>query len=497
MNVMPLPLAIVLAGCGPRIEIISDYELQLHVVAPPGLTLPEGSAPTLTLQHLDGRSERMPLEEGVRAEDAPPLARTALDLRLAHPDGDWWGVSRRLTMDGGAWDVALQVAPVDALHWRGTLQLGGLALGSGATLDTDGDLWLFGGAESMYAPTPSVVHGRIQRWRRDLDATDAAYVTDMPELAPSPSPRVWSTATLLPSGLIAVAGGRPAVSPQLEGAAQGFLFDPRGDDVGDTFVDVRGRSEHVATVAEAGLYLWGGYDEQGRADGLDLSLLTPDLQVLGPWEVYGPGDVGHAMADLGGWGWLVCGGLTTTAADVQTPRPGCARVQLNQTAEPVIQQVADIPDGGRAFHTLTPLDDGSALLLGGISRPLPTAGTAAATASAWRYVPDTGNGTWEAVTLQMEPRAGHVSYRLTDGRVMVLGGATAVPGHGAITPPPLADCELHIDPSTWTVTELAGCDGFGGFRPRAWHQPPFEAILVEGAGGQHRWGMVPVPSDPQ
>ncbi|WP_063043906.1 Kelch repeat-containing protein [Nocardia pseudovaccinii] len=100
---------------------------------------------------------------------------------------------------------------------------------------------------------------------------------------------------------------------------------------------------------------------------------------------------------------------------------------------------------GRAAHTATRLADGRVLVAGGYSL---RQGTFASTAEAAIY--DPVGDTWTATKPMNEARDTHRAVLLRDGRVLVIGGASAV-GAGSYTG--LALCEI-FDPHTgaWTPT---------------------------------------------
>jgi N-acetylneuraminic acid mutarotase len=96
----------------------------------------------------------------------------------------------------------------------------------------------------------------------------------------------------------------------------------------------------------------------------------------------------------------------------------------------------------RYAHTETLLSNGKVLVTGGVvSQPI-----TGILRSAELYDPSTG--TWAAASPMSVPRAGHTATLLTDGHVLVAGGADGTAGNAA------ADTAEIYDPvsGTWTAT---------------------------------------------
>lgn len=100
----------------------------------------------------------------------------------------------------------------------------------------------------------------------------------------------------------------------------------------------------------------------------------------------------------------------------------------------------------RANHTATQLPDGRVLVAGGVGAPT-SEFFANILASAELYDPSTGE--WSSTGAMSEIRVGHTATLLLDGTVLVAGGGSSSDGDGG----PLASAELY-DPGSgqWTVT---------------------------------------------
>jgi len=111
--------------------------------------------------------------------------------------------------------------------------------------------------------------------------------------------------------------------------------------------------------------------------------------------------------------------------------------------EPNTEQWQDGPPlAERARHTATLLSDGRVLVAGGETNSAETDATAALSSAA---IFDPATDEWQVVGDMLQPRAGHTSTLLADGRVLVAGGAGNAPA--------TASAEI-FDPATgsWSPT---------------------------------------------
>jgi N-acetylneuraminic acid mutarotase len=238
-----------------------------------------------------------------------------------------------------------------------------------------------------------------------------------PKVGPSPAPtsagwtatasmviaRSGHTATLLPDGKVLVAGGNTGVIAvpieQLD-ATDAFnvqssaeLYDPSTGTWSATGSMVAARSGHTA-------------------------MLLPDGKVL------------------------VAGGNTgvQSSAELYDPSTGTWTATGNMVT-------------ARSGHTATLLPDGKVLVAGGydVTTPPGIGGSPEIVAKAELYDPSTG--TWSATGSMSTARRDHTATRLTNGKVLVVGGyRNAIPGYDS-GPAPLNTAELY-DPRTrtWSAT---------------------------------------------
>jgi N-acetylneuraminic acid mutarotase len=112
-----------------------------------------------------------------------------------------------------------------------------------------------------------------------------------------------------------------------------------------------------------------------------------------------------------------------------------------------IQDPRDL--GERSSHTATPLSDGRVLVAGGATAALDDGSLVDPLAAARVYDPTTN--IWAAVGPMSTPRAGHTATLLNDGRVLVTGGISTTSEDQESTPA-LASAEIY-DPATrsWSL----------------------------------------------
>jgi hypothetical protein len=161
----------------------------------------------------------------------------------------------------------------------------------------------------------------------------------------------------------------------------------------------------------------------------------------------------------------------------------------------------------RSFHTATPLKDGRILLLGGVTQEtngtncVPTGGICrnlVATNTADIFDPTTGDFT-STQGVMAAPRAFHTATLMEDGKVLIVGGASAAQVNGAAPFPILpaqavTDIEL-FDPSSG-LFEAVGTDVARTFGSAVLVKAGTYAgaVLVTGGGAPLLWD-VPLPMD--
>jgi hypothetical protein len=214
--------------------------------------------------------------------------------------------------------------------------------------------------------------------------------------------RVDQTATLLPNGLVLIAGGvdRRGYSASAE------LYDPETGSWTPTGSLNVARSDHTATLLPDGKVLVAG----GVGNDLNLSasaeLYDP---TSGSWTLTGSLHTGrdnHTATLLPDGTVLVAGGLdgdfnVSTGAEVYDPASGAWAVTGNLNV-------------ARRNHTATLLPDGMVLVAGGFDIDF------SPSKSAELY--DPAGGSWTATSSLNNGRYFHTATLLPDGMVLVAGG---------------------------------------------------------------------------
>lgn len=241
-------------------------------------------------------------------------------------------------------------------------------------------------------------------------------------------PRFWHTATRLTDGRILLVGGSWATDDYLSDVD---IFDPVTGQTSRAAPLHTPRHFHTATLLFDGRVLVIGGGTIGSVSAYDAEVYDP---VADTWTVVSPqrlhGDLLTATLMKDGR-VLVVGGLGAGEhVDIFDPT-----TNTWGEAQPLPPQVL--------YHTAQLLEDGRVLVAGGVGvNNAPPAG-----GDAQLYDPRTD--TWTATGPMMTPRRilGE-SVRLSDGRVLVVGGALA----GDSVPPILASAEI-FDPAsnTWTA----------------------------------------------
>ncbi|WP_437570634.1 kelch repeat-containing protein [Sorangium sp. So ce542] len=290
--------------------------------------------------------------------------------------------------------------------------------------------------------------------------------------------RKGHTATLLPSGLVLVAGGFDDGS--IDETSTSFdsaeLYDPAADSWSFTGSMKQARARHTATLLSSGEVLVVGGDVESDHETVGVDLETAELYhpETGTWTDAAPMQLartGHTATLLRSGKVLVAGGgknafFTDSVelydpesdrwelmAPMDDPRAGHEATLLSngkvlvaggyyipgayataQLYDPEINQweFTAPMNHARSAPTMTPLSNGEVLVAGGWI------------ASAERYEPEAGS--WTLTSPMNLGRAGYSASRLPDGMVLFAGGLTDDSFY-------LSSAERY-DPATdtWTVT---------------------------------------------
>jgi hypothetical protein len=294
------------------------------------------------------------------------------------------------------------------------------------------------------------------------------------------------TATLLPSGLVVVAGGATAMNGAPIASAE--LYNPAAGTWSPTSSMSTPRFGHTATLLSNGMVLVVGGTNVAPPSGQTIPVLTSaELYnpVAGTWSPTGSmstGRSGHTATALENGFVLVEGGSGTTSAELYDPVAGTwfptgstSNAHYGETATllsngkvlvagsyglPLANHIDTSelydPAAGtwsatgsmstpRYFHTATLLSNGKVLVVGGSNTAL------LLTASTELYDPNTA--TWSSTGSLSIPRENHTATLLSNGTVLVAGGNSPLQQGINTFYPPVASTELY-DPveSIWTLS---------------------------------------------
>lgn len=241
------------------------------------------------------------------------------------------------------------------------------------------------------------------------------------------APRISHRAILLNDGRVMVIGGATRTGPY---DSVEFYNADAGTWLSDPFLGsweraaplLQPRAGHTTTLLDDGTLLIAG--GRARVDESDVGSLVGFISAV---EIYDPStgesraaaDMngsrgGHVAALLGDGRVLVAGGRRLSIDEEGSRSIGfVASVEIYDPVADTWTRAADM-DSPRWAHTITAMDDGSVLVVGGENED-------GKVASAERY--DPAADAWVEVSRMVDGRSGHSMEILPDGRLMVAGGS--------------------------------------------------------------------------
>lgn len=301
-----------------------------------------------------------------------------------------------------AWTLAARMGAPRVVH-TSTLLQSGQVLVAGGLEDVSSLGWVYFKSAELYDP-------EADTWTPAGEMMEA---------------RARFTATLLPSGLVLMAGGTNNES--LLNTAE--LFDPRTGASTATGSMTQARVGHTATLLPSGLVLVAGGDTE--APVLDSAeLYDPAIDRWTAAARMAHARTGHTATLLPSGHVLVTGGggednssSATDIAELYDPASGT-------------WTVTDSMSYPRRSHTATLLPSGHVLVAGGYNANV-------SLETAELYDPDTG--TFADTSSMALPRAFHTATLLPTGEVLVAGGSELTSerfgiARGQLCPDPAAVC---------------------------------------------------------
>lgn len=247
-----------------------------------------------------------------------------------------------------------------------------------------------------------------------------------PTLESSTLNRAYGTATSLADGTVLLAGGTPSIGPygaasamfaSMPGASTAELYHPALESYETISNMSQGRARHRATLlADGRVLITGG--SNGIQSMATAEIFDPKTRQFTATGSMAQGRIGHTATLLQDGRVLIAGGST-----VGTHQLTIAQNALN-TTELYDPQTGTFSAGPsmvypRSFHSADLVPDGRVVFAGGFSNSL---GSAFTTSSIMTYVPDAGLGKFWNFASLIQPRAGHGSAVLPNGRVVLVGG---------------------------------------------------------------------------
>lgn len=434
------------------IEFI-EYELTLRIVLPlnQGNLFDSVDRLDIVVNEDGAEVDRYSLEEVQRGElgrgndSLPALDGATIALEGFGADGSLvaYGESSPVTLNEGEAEAYIFVARTDAFGWL--YNLASPSVGAALVADGNGDLLLFGGTVSA-APTAAIL-GRASTSVRRLDLNQAeeglvfSTVGSMPAFpsgAVSDPGRAGHTAVRLGGthdhkDYILVAGGSTDFWDSTQVTNTAFLWDPTTDTVAGELELSSPLTHHVAVADAAGnVVLSGGSTRDDNAastyvahrdmyffDGASLQFSHLSVPSSArPW-------IHHAAARYSDRGVLLCGGFGFPSGETDPYEvfDGCAVVSTSGSYTQRSSSGVTLPEP-RFHHAMIGLSDGKVLVTGGASYD-----GVEYTVSNQAWVLDPSTNTWTDVGPMHLARAQHAMTLLPDGRVLVVGGVTAQSDH--------------------------------------------------------------------
>ncbi len=230
--------------------------------------------------------------------------------------------------------------------------------------------------------------------------------------------REGHTATLLPNGMVLVAGGFGPVLEangyRMTSLASAELYDPRTGTWAPTGSMVTAHLQHTATLLPDGIVLVAGGICSGCEGTTDDPQPSAELYdpSSGSWSATGEmieprGEVLHPATLLSDGTVLVAAGYTGIGGN-----SAIAFAELFDPSSGAWTSTGTLIQA-RTSHTATLMGDGTVLVAGGF-------GGGSRLASAELY--DPRRGTWTATAGMIDARESHTATLLADGTVLVAGG---------------------------------------------------------------------------
>ncbi|MFO0760653.1 MAG: hypothetical protein U0359_29515 [Byssovorax sp.] len=284
---------------------------------------------------------------------------------------------------------------------------------------------------------------------RTAEVYDPATGRSRATFAPMATARSGHTATLLRSGMVLLAGGISSLDTSAgEAARSAEIYDPGTDRFRSVAVPLRApRANHTATLLPDGKVLLAGGRAGFAEDGDPMSNTLDPGPDGAPWaEIFDPETetfeaTPGPMVELRSHhtATLLADGRVLLAGGEDDP-DGPAHVgrsaEIFDPKSGAFTATAGHPLRDFSHHTATALPGGQVLLTGGLARPLPDGGRDESEQLREAELYDPGKDEFIATGSLARFRADHSATLLPSGRVLVTGGLEDAGGSLEVYDPP-------------------------------------------------------------
>jgi len=381
------------------------------------------------------------------------------------------GLTEPLTASSGVVEATVFIAATEATAWLGALDTG-LYRPMLAPLG-GGRFWLGGGSTNNRTGAPGKGQDLAYTLSLAPPGEDLSFVaaTSLPTYLDSDdeptTERTGATCTPLTvsgddEGKLLITGGASEDPLRFNGQASSAssLYDP-ATDTWEDLSTAQGMQEprvgHIAIENILGnVVIWGGLGATDRDNGVNLPNAVEVYEratgkFTGGEVLDDLGQLDSIMADLGTDGTLICGGAWIDG-NVWSSSEVCSRIALDGSSADTFESLPR----GLAGASAANLPDGRVLVTGGATATdALVEDSVDALASAWLYNPTTQQWGSLAETMNI-PRVGHRLVALSDGRVLIVGGARTY-NLSAPADDPVSCLEVY-NPADGTFALLNGCD---------------------------------------